>query len=166
MQQQKKRLSTRCGGGSHVVDGCLGLQAQLAPPGLSPSASLFIGHCLHHAVDHPGSPGKTSSAPHLLETPVFAFCPSGFLNPFLYYIILFKAYSLLPAQEALSLNYTWPLVPGPAFGAPLAAEADPGEPRSTPAQLPGCRRYRHPRRSHFPELLPSLWRLPGAPARR
>ena len=34
----------------------------------------------------------------------------GFLNPFLYYIILFKAYSLLPAQEALSLNYTWPLV--------------------------------------------------------
>lgn len=24
----------------------------------------------------------------------------GFLNPFLYYIILFKAYSLLPAQEA------------------------------------------------------------------
>ncbi len=34
----------------------------------------------------------------------------GFLNPFLYYIVLFKAYSLLPAQEALSLNYTWPLV--------------------------------------------------------
>ena len=34
----------------------------------------------------------------------------GFLNPFLYYILLFKAYSLLPAQEALSLNYTWPLV--------------------------------------------------------
>ena len=34
----------------------------------------------------------------------------GFLNPFLYYIVLFKAYYLLPAQEALSLNYTWPLV--------------------------------------------------------
>ncbi len=31
----------------------------------------------------------------------------GFLNPFLYYIILFKAYSLLPAQEAQPLNYTW-----------------------------------------------------------
>jgi len=31
----------------------------------------------------------------------------GFLNPFLYYIILFKAYSILPAQEALSLNYLW-----------------------------------------------------------
>jgi drug/metabolite transporter (DMT)-like permease len=31
----------------------------------------------------------------------------GFLNPFLYYIVLFKAYSLLPAQQAISLNYTW-----------------------------------------------------------
>ncbi len=34
----------------------------------------------------------------------------GFLNPFLYYTVLFKAYSLLPAQEAQSLNYTWPIV--------------------------------------------------------
>ena len=31
----------------------------------------------------------------------------GFLNPFLYYLILFKAYSLIPAQEALTLNYIW-----------------------------------------------------------
>lgn len=34
----------------------------------------------------------------------------GLLNPFLYYLVLFKAYSLLPAQEALSLNYTWAIV--------------------------------------------------------
>jgi drug/metabolite transporter (DMT)-like permease len=34
----------------------------------------------------------------------------GFLNPFLYYIILFKAYDLLPAQEALTLNYTWAIM--------------------------------------------------------
>ena len=34
----------------------------------------------------------------------------GVLNPFLYYIVLFKAYSLLPAQMAQSLNYTWPIV--------------------------------------------------------
>ncbi|MEN8193973.1 MAG: DMT family transporter [Bacteroidota bacterium] len=33
----------------------------------------------------------------------------GLLNPFLYYMILFKAYSLLPAQEAQPLNYTWPI---------------------------------------------------------
>jgi drug/metabolite transporter (DMT)-like permease len=34
----------------------------------------------------------------------------GFLNPFLYYIILFKAYSLLPAQVAQPLNMVWPIV--------------------------------------------------------
>ncbi|WP_285906153.1 DMT family transporter [Pseudodesulfovibrio pelocollis] len=31
----------------------------------------------------------------------------GALNPALYYIILFMAYDLLPAQEAQPLNYTW-----------------------------------------------------------
>lgn len=31
----------------------------------------------------------------------------GLLNPVLYYLILFKAYELLPAQIAQSLNYTW-----------------------------------------------------------
>ncbi|NIM18828.1 MAG: EamA family transporter [Candidatus Latescibacteria bacterium] len=35
---------------------------------------------------------------------------AGFLNPFLYYLILFKAYSLLPAQEAQPLNFAWPVV--------------------------------------------------------
>ncbi len=34
----------------------------------------------------------------------------GLINPFLYYLLLFKAYDVLPAQEALALNYTWPLV--------------------------------------------------------
>ena len=33
----------------------------------------------------------------------------GLLNPFLYYVVLFKAYSLLPAQQAQPLNYTWPI---------------------------------------------------------
>lgn len=33
----------------------------------------------------------------------------GGINPFLYYIVLFKAYSLLPGQIAMSLNYGWPL---------------------------------------------------------
>lgn len=33
----------------------------------------------------------------------------GFLNPFLYYVILFKAYSLLLAQEAQPINFVWPL---------------------------------------------------------
>jgi drug/metabolite transporter (DMT)-like permease len=34
----------------------------------------------------------------------------GFLNPYLYYLALFKAYSLLLGQEAMVLNYTWPIV--------------------------------------------------------
>ncbi|HUS71862.1 MAG TPA: DMT family transporter [Sedimentisphaerales bacterium] len=34
----------------------------------------------------------------------------GFLNPFLYYTILLKAYSLLKAQEAVTLNFIWPIM--------------------------------------------------------
>jgi drug/metabolite transporter (DMT)-like permease len=34
----------------------------------------------------------------------------GFLNPFFYYVILFKAYELLLAQEAQPLNQTWAVV--------------------------------------------------------
>lgn len=34
----------------------------------------------------------------------------GAINPFLYYLVLFKAYDLLPAQEAQSINYTWALM--------------------------------------------------------
>lgn len=31
----------------------------------------------------------------------------GLLNPVIYYLMVFKAYDLLPAQEAQPLNYTW-----------------------------------------------------------
>jgi drug/metabolite transporter (DMT)-like permease len=33
----------------------------------------------------------------------------GLLNPFLYYLVLLKAYTLLQAQEAGTLNYIWPI---------------------------------------------------------
>jgi len=33
----------------------------------------------------------------------------GMINPFLYYLVLFEAYALLPAQEAQAINYTWAL---------------------------------------------------------
>jgi len=33
----------------------------------------------------------------------------GVLNPFVYYLVLFKAYTLLPAQVAQPINYTWAL---------------------------------------------------------
>lgn len=48
---------------------------------------------------------KTYSRKDYLHSALF-----GFLNPFLYYVVLFKAYSLLPAQEAQTLNYTWPIM--------------------------------------------------------
>lgn len=35
---------------------------------------------------------------------------AGLLNPLIYYLILFKAYDLLPAQYAQAVNFTWPLV--------------------------------------------------------
>lgn len=34
----------------------------------------------------------------------------GLLNPALYYLLLFEAYDRLPAQEALLLNFAWPVV--------------------------------------------------------
>ena len=34
----------------------------------------------------------------------------AFINPFLYYLVLFKAYDALPAQEAQAINYTWALM--------------------------------------------------------
>ena len=34
----------------------------------------------------------------------------GAINPFLYYLVLLKAYTILPAQEAQAINYTWALM--------------------------------------------------------
>ncbi len=35
---------------------------------------------------------------------------AGLLNPIVYYHLLFRAYDLLPAQVALSINYSWAIV--------------------------------------------------------
>ena len=35
---------------------------------------------------------------------------TGLVNPFVYYVGLIKGYSLLPAQEAGTLNYFWPVI--------------------------------------------------------
>lgn len=57
-----------------------------------------------------------------LDRPWF-YLQTGILNPFLYYLVLFKAYDLLPAQQALALNYTWalllPLLAVPILGQKL-----------------------------------------------
>jgi len=34
----------------------------------------------------------------------------GFLSPFLYYFILLHAYSILSAQEAMTINWLWPMI--------------------------------------------------------
>ncbi len=44
--------------------------------------------------------------------PIWFYMLLGFLNPFLYYNLLFEAYNRLYAHEALILNYTWPIALG------------------------------------------------------
>lgn len=53
---------------------------------------------------------KLSLLKNLARTDFLHSAMLGFLNPFLYYVVLFKAYSLLPAQEAQPLNFIWPLM--------------------------------------------------------
>ncbi|WP_331774316.1 DMT family transporter [Sulfurospirillum sp. 1612] len=55
---------------------------------------------------------KEKKLPLLRQYPKTAYLRAsllGVLNPFLYYLVLFKAYDLLPAQEAQPINYTWAL---------------------------------------------------------
>ncbi|WP_299871231.1 DMT family transporter [uncultured Cocleimonas sp.] len=51
--------------------------------------------------------GQLKSAIETIPKNVKAILVLALLNPVLYYLILFKAYDLLPAQVAQSLNYTW-----------------------------------------------------------
>ena len=54
--------------------------------------------------------GKLAAVAHPSRRDLSRSAALGFLNPFLYYVILFKAYSVLPAQEAQPLNWTWPIM--------------------------------------------------------
>ena len=47
------------------------------------------------------------------ETPnniLFGSIFLGLLNPFIFYIVLFAAYDLLPGQIAMTINFSWPMV--------------------------------------------------------
>jgi drug/metabolite transporter (DMT)-like permease len=44
--------------------------------------------------------------PTFCTNPLF-FITLGIINPFAYYLILFKAYALLPASQAQTINYSW-----------------------------------------------------------
>jgi drug/metabolite transporter (DMT)-like permease len=54
--------------------------------------------------------GKVNLLKKTGKKDLFSSAFLGLLNPFLYYVVLLKAYELLPAQEAGTLNYIWPLV--------------------------------------------------------
>jgi drug/metabolite transporter (DMT)-like permease len=54
--------------------------------------------------------GKFRKLKHLPKSELYRLIFAGLLNPLIYYLILFKAYELLPAQYAQSINFTWPLV--------------------------------------------------------
>jgi len=54
--------------------------------------------------------GKLNTLTKISLKSIGASAIMGFLNPFAYYLILLKAYSLLQAQEAVALNYTWPMI--------------------------------------------------------
>ena len=46
---------------------------------------------------------------HIKKQP-FLTLVLGAINPFVYYLVLFKAYDILPAQVAQAINYTWALM--------------------------------------------------------
>lgn len=48
---------------------------------------------------------RTSTGRDLINSAIL-----GLINPFIYYLILLKAYSLLPAQVAQPLNMIWPII--------------------------------------------------------
>lgn len=54
--------------------------------------------------------GKISLLKNLKPDDYLKSAALGALNPFLYYLVLLKAYDLLLAQEAGTLNYIWPVV--------------------------------------------------------
>jgi len=68
--------------------------------------------------------GKLSAIRSFTRQDILLAAFFGFLNPFLYYHILFKAYDLLPAQQAQAINYTWAitlaLVSVPVLKQPLS----------------------------------------------
>ncbi len=56
------------------------------------------------------SQGRLGFLKRLSKSDYLHYALLGLLNPFVYYLVLFKAYDILPAQEAQPLNYTWQIV--------------------------------------------------------
>lgn len=54
--------------------------------------------------------GRLKSVRALSGRDLLSSALMGLFNPFLYYMVLFKAYSMISAQEAVTLNYLWPVM--------------------------------------------------------
>lgn len=54
--------------------------------------------------------GHLAKLAHLSQKQWLALACIGLINPTIYYMVLFWAYDLLPAQVAQPINYTWPIV--------------------------------------------------------
>ena len=54
--------------------------------------------------------GKLSLTISSINKLVIPSLTRGFLNPFIYYLVLFEAYNRLPAQIAQPINYSWVIV--------------------------------------------------------
>ena len=53
--------------------------------------------------------GRLSQLTQISSATMTRYLALGFLNPALFYWVLFTAYDLLPAQDAMAINYTWGL---------------------------------------------------------
>lgn len=51
--------------------------------------------------------GKLKSVPSVFAANPWYYLLLGLINPLAYYVILFKAYELLPASQAQAINYSW-----------------------------------------------------------
>ena len=54
-----------------------------------------------------GVQGKLASLPTTFLSNPWYYLLLGLINPLAYYVILFKAYALLPASQAQAINYSW-----------------------------------------------------------
>ena len=80
--------------------------AHLSPAQLVLYASVFSLLSLLAIL---GWQGRLATLPTALRQHWRRSAILGAVNPFAYYLILFQAYDLLPAQEAQAINYTWAL---------------------------------------------------------
>jgi drug/metabolite transporter (DMT)-like permease len=78
---------------------------------LTPAQLVFYASATSFAVllGVLGVQGRLAELPQALRQHWRRSMLLGAVNPFIYYLVLFQAYALLPAQEAQAINYTWAL---------------------------------------------------------